>query len=70
MQTATLGYKLIRKIKDEKFDEENLHQYSLLIQLGARDFQACVVDGSNRAVLLEDYVFNDVGSPRRTGRYH
>jgi hypothetical protein len=63
LQTATLGYKLIRKIKDEKFDEENLHQYSLLIQLGARDFQACVVDDSNRVVLLEDYVFNDVGSP-------
>ncbi|HEX8060591.1 MAG TPA: DUF3822 family protein [Cyclobacteriaceae bacterium] len=63
MQTATLGYKLIRKIKDEKFDEENLHQYSLLIQLGARDFQTCVVDDSSRVVLLEDYVFNDVGSP-------
>ena len=54
---------MIRKIKDEKFDEENLHQYSLLIQLGARDFQTCVVDDSNRVVLLEDYVFNDVGSP-------
>ncbi|MEI9920736.1 MAG: DUF3822 family protein [Bacteroidota bacterium] len=63
MQTATLGYKLIRKIKDEKFEEENLHQYSLLIQLGARDFQTCVVNESNRVVLLEDYVFNDVGSP-------
>lgn len=63
MQTATLGYKLIRKIKDEKFDEENLHQYSLLIQLGARDFQACVVDDTGRVLLLEDYVFNDVGSP-------
>jgi hypothetical protein len=59
---ATLGFKLIRKIKDEKFDEENLHQYSLLIQLGARDFQACVVDETNRVLLLEDYVFNDVGS--------
>jgi hypothetical protein len=62
---ATLGYKLIRKIKDEKFDEENLHQYSLLIQLGARDFQACVVDENNRVLLLEDYVFNDVGSPEQ-----
>lgn len=62
MQAATLGYKLIRKIKDDKFDEENLHQYSLLIQLGARDLQACVVDESNRVLLLEDYVFNDVES--------
>ena len=63
MQAATLGFKLIRKIKDDKFDEENLHQYSLLIQLGARDFQTCVVDEVNRVLLLEDYVFNDVGSP-------
>lgn len=62
MQTATLGYKLIRKIKDEKFDEENLHQYALLIQLGARDFQTCVVDEKGRVLFLEDYVFNDVGS--------
>lgn len=62
MQAATLGFKLIRKIKDEKFDEENLHQYSLLIQLGARDFQACVVDETDRVLLLEDYVFNDVES--------
>lgn len=62
MQAATLSYKLIRKIKDEKFDEENLHQYALLIQLGARDLQACVVNESNRVLLLEDYVFNDVGS--------
>lgn len=61
MQAAT-GFKLIRKIKDEKFDEENLHQYSLLIQLGARDFQACVIDEKNRVLLMEDYVFNDVGS--------
>jgi Protein of unknown function (DUF3822) len=65
LQAATLGYKLIRKIKDEKFDEENLHQYSLLIQLGARDFQACVIDESNRVLLLEDYVFNDVNSPEQ-----
>lgn len=62
MQAATLGFKLIRKIKDDKFDEENLHQYSLLIQLGARDFQTCVVDDVNRVLLVEDYVFNDVSS--------
>lgn len=63
MQAATLSYKLIRKIKDEKFDEENLHQYALLIQLGVRDFQACVIDEKNKVLLLEDYVFNDVNSP-------
>lgn len=63
MQTATASHKLIRKIKDEKFDEENLHLYALLIQLGARDFQLGVVDESGRLLLFEDYVFNDVSSP-------
>lgn len=62
MQTTTLGYKLIRKIKDEKFDEENLHQYSLLVQLGVRDLQVGVVNSENRILLFEDYVFNESNS--------
>jgi len=31
-------HKLIKKIKDEKFDEEKLQQYVLLAQIGAKDF--------------------------------
>ncbi len=58
---ATL--KLIKKIKDEKFDEEKLHRYTLLTQLGAKDFQVAVVDSEdNRLIFFEDYVFNDVNS--------
>jgi hypothetical protein len=59
------GYKLIRKIKDEKFDEENLHLYSLLVQLGARDLQLGVVDSTNRLLLFEDFVFSDSNSPEQ-----
>jgi hypothetical protein len=58
---ATL--KLIKKIKDEKFDPEKLHRYTLLTQLGAKDFQIAVVDSDdNRLMSFEDYVFNEVNS--------
>jgi hypothetical protein len=62
LQAAAPAYKLIRKIKDERFDEDNLHLYSLLVQLGARDLQLGVVDGENRMLLFEDFVFNDTNS--------
>ena len=50
MQTAALSYKLIKKIKDEKFDEEKLQHYVLLIQLGTRDFQVAVIDDNRLRV--------------------
>lgn len=62
MQAAAPDYRLIRKIKDERFDEDNLHLYSLLIQLGPRDLQVGVVDDTSRMLLFEDFVFNDTYS--------
>lgn len=63
MQTAVLNYKLIRKIKDERFDEDLIHQYCLLIHIGARDLQVGVADSQdNRLLLLEDYVFPSLTS--------
>lgn len=57
MNTATAGYKLIKKVKDAKFNVENLHQYNLLLQIGVRDLQVCIVNSKdNQVVLLEDYV--------------
>ncbi|HEY0744964.1 MAG TPA: DUF3822 family protein [Chryseosolibacter sp.] len=64
MQTAALNYKLIKKIKDERFDEELIHQYHLLINIGFRDLQIGVIDDQeNRMLLLEDYVFPSLTSP-------
>jgi hypothetical protein len=58
LQTAALHYKLIKKIRDERFDEELIHQYSLLIHIGSRDLQIGVVDAEHdRMLLMEDYVF-------------
>lgn len=61
--TTTASHKLIKKIKDERFDEEKLHQYTLLINIGVRDFQVAVVDSEeSRLVFFEDYVMGDLGS--------
>jgi hypothetical protein len=63
LQTAALNYKLIKKIKDDRFDEDNIHQYYLLIHIGIRDLQIGVIDSTdNRMILLEDYVFPSLAS--------
>jgi hypothetical protein len=63
LQTSVVQYKLIKKVKDERFDEENIHQCHLLINIGTRDFQTLIVDHSdNRVLYLEDYVLPSVGS--------
>jgi hypothetical protein len=63
LQTTALQYKLIRKTKDELFDEEFIHQYHLLLNIGTRDFQLLVVDPSaNKVLLLEDFVLPSLTS--------
>lgn len=64
MQSSTaVGYKLIKKIKDDRFDEENIHHYDLLVQLSVRDFQIGIVDCSDgRVLFFEDYVLGDLSS--------
>jgi len=63
LQTTALHYKLIKKIKDERFDEESLHQYHLLIHLGTRDFQLLVINpDENKVLLLEDFVLPNLTS--------
>ncbi len=64
MSSIATRHKLIKKIKDEKFDEEKLQRYILLTQIGAKDFQAAVIDSDdNRLIFFEDYVFSDVNTP-------
>ncbi len=63
MSSVAIRHKLIKKIKDEKFDVEKLQRYILLTQIGAKDFQVAVIDGDDdRLIFFEDYVFNEVGS--------
>ena len=63
MQTTALQYKLIRKTKDELFDEEFIHQYHLLLNIGTRDFQLLVIEPeANKVLLLEDFVLPSLTS--------
>jgi hypothetical protein len=63
LQTTALHYKLIKKVKDERFDEEFIQQYHLLIHIGTRDFQLLVIDPrENRVLLLEDFVLPNLTS--------
>lgn len=61
MQSAALTFKLIKKVKDDRFDEDKIHQYHLLVQLGVKDFQIGIVDSENDQLLFfEDYVLGDL----------
>jgi len=57
------AFKLIKKIKDERFEEDNIHGYTLLLNVGPRDVQVGVVDSNeSRLLYLEDYVLPSVSS--------
>jgi len=52
-------------VKDTRqFNIDNLHHYSLSLQLGSNDFQICVIDSRNSTcLLLEDYIFPNAQTP-------
>jgi hypothetical protein len=63
LQSTALNYKLIKKVRDDRFDEEYIHQYHLLVNIGTRDFQLAVVDPKENIVLLmEDFVLPNITS--------
>lgn len=52
-------YTLVKKIVDDTFEVEHLHEYILSIQLGNSLFRFCVIDTKrNRCMMIEDYKFN------------
>ncbi|MEQ8811830.1 MAG: DUF3822 family protein [Imperialibacter sp.] len=61
LETLVANYKLLKKVKDAKFDVDDLHHYGLCLQVGIRDFQFCVIDNrDNRCLLYEDFAFENV----------
>lgn len=61
-ETATF-YKPIHKLKDAKLSIDDLHHYTLAVQLGVRDFQICVIDTrDNTCLVMEDYALSKVKS--------
>lgn len=63
MQSAALNYKLVKKIKDERFDVDLINQYDLLIHVGSRDLQVGVIDAAeSKMLMVEDFVFPSLSS--------
>ena len=63
MKVSNKGYKLLKKIKDDKFDVDRLHLYNLYVLIGNRDVQLVVVDNSeSRCLLVEDYVLAETNA--------
>ena len=63
MKAATKEYKLFKKIKEDKFEVDQLHNYDLNLLLGNRDFQVAVVDNrNNRCLVVEDFIISSVDS--------
>jgi hypothetical protein len=53
------SFRLLKKIKDPKFEIDRLEIYSLSLFIGSRDFQILITDSeTNHCILLEDYVFD------------
>ena len=56
-------YKLIKRVKDSKFDIDNLHHYTLSLQVGIHDFQLCVTDGRSSDLLyFEDFKLEKINT--------
>ena len=52
-------YTLVKKITDDTFEVDHLHEYVLSIQVGPSVFRFCVIDSiRNRCLQIEDYKFN------------
>ncbi|RLD22853.1 MAG: DUF3822 domain-containing protein [Bacteroidetes bacterium] len=63
MKTATKEYKLLKKIKEDKFEVDQLHNYDLNLLLGNRDFQVSVIDNrTNRCLIVEDFIISSIDS--------
>jgi hypothetical protein len=63
LKTAKKDYKLFKKIKEDKFEVEQLHHYELNLLLGNRDFQVAVIDKrSNQCLIVEDFIISSIDS--------
>jgi uncharacterized protein DUF3822 len=63
LKTAKKDYKLFKKIKEDKFEVDQLHNYELNLLLGNRDFQVAVIDKrERRCLMIEDYIISSIDS--------
>lgn len=63
------SHKLVRKVSDSLFDEEQLDQYHLIVLSGASDLQLAVSHSeTGKFLLLEDHVFPNAASPEESAQ--
>lgn len=54
-------FKQIKSVKDDRFEADNIHAYTLLINVGTRDLQIAVLgDSADQVMVMEDYGFPSV----------
>ncbi|CAN5578940.1 hypothetical protein BH23BAC1_BH23BAC1_39360 [soil metagenome] len=64
METAAPRYSLVKTIKDDKFDVDDLENYKLTLHIGSEDFQITIFDvKQNICLLLEDYDLEKINGP-------
>lgn len=59
-QATAKAYRQITTLKDDKFNVDDIHGYTLSLSIGIRDFQACVTDKDNRVLFVEDVKLENV----------
>lgn len=52
---AAKTHALVKRVKDSSFNIDELHNYTLSLMVGTRDFQLCITSHNNKLLLLEDY---------------
>ncbi|MFT4737930.1 MAG: hypothetical protein ACI8QD_000640 [Cyclobacteriaceae bacterium] len=52
----------IKRVKDPSFNIDELHNYTLSLIVGIRDFQLCITNHTNRVLLIEDFKFVGVST--------
>ena len=66
MENTQSNYKLLKRIKDEKFSVDKLESYTLLLQIGIQDIQVAVMDtADNRCIALEDIIMSNIDSAEK-----
>lgn len=61
MQSVDSQYRLLKKVRDEQFEEDQIGHYNLVLLTSPKDLQVLVCDArSEHVLLLEDFAFPNV----------
>ncbi len=53
-------FRRVKRVKSNTFNVDDLHDYTLSLMVGIRDFQVCVSNGSDDILFLEDFKLDGV----------